>query len=58
MIELGQHAEFIIWAYVGVFAVTVALIAWVVAASRRTKAKLAALEAQGIRRRSDPGSAA
>ena len=45
-------AVFILWAYVGVAVVTLALIGGVWFASRRVKARLAALEAQGIRRRS------
>jgi hypothetical protein len=52
-----QDYLFIVWAYVGVAAVTLGLIATVWFASRRAKGRLAALEAQGIRRRSG-GSAA
>ena len=48
----AQDAIFIVWAYVGVAVVTLALIASVWWQSRRVKAKLAALDAQGIRRRS------
>jgi heme exporter protein CcmD len=40
MIDLGQHAQFIAAAYIGVFLVLFALIAWVAVASRRTKARL------------------
>ena len=43
---------FIVLAYVGVGVVTLGLIFWVWLQSRRVKLKLAALEAQGIRRRS------
>ncbi len=43
MIGLGQHAEFIIAAYAGVFLGLLALIAWVAVDSRRTKARLTAL---------------
>jgi len=43
---------FIILAYVGVGVVTLGLIFWVWLQSQRVKLKLAALEAQGIRRRS------
>ena len=53
MIDLGPHAQFIIAAYVGVAIVTFGLIAWTIWQSRQVKARLAALEAQGIRRRSD-----
>ena len=55
MIDLGQHAEFIIWGYVGVAGATLVLVGYVLWDSRRVKAKLAALEAQGIRRRSESG---
>ncbi len=43
---------FIVLAYVGVGVVTLGLIFWVWLQSQRVKLKLAALEAQGIRRRS------
>lgn len=52
MIELGQHAEFILWGYAGVALGTLALVAWVLWDSRRVADRLKALEAQGIRRRS------
>jgi heme exporter protein CcmD len=52
MIDLGQHAEYIVWGYLGVMVVSAALIAWVRWDSRRVGQKLKALEAQGIRRRS------
>ena len=48
----AQDAIFIVWAYVGVTLVTLALIGSVWWQSRRVKQKLATLEAQGIRRRS------
>jgi len=54
MIDLGPHANFIVAAYAGAAFVTLALIAWTAWRSRDAKARLAALEAQGIRRRSDP----
>jgi hypothetical protein len=53
---MPTHADdmiFIVWAYVGVVMVTLALIAVSWGQSRRVKAQLAALEAQGIRRRSE-----
>jgi heme exporter protein D len=53
MPDLGPHADFIVWAYAGVALATIALIAWVAGNARRARARLAALEAQGIRRRSD-----
>jgi heme exporter protein D len=53
MLDLGPHAVFIVTAYAGVAVVTAALIAWVALGSANVKRRLAALEAQGIRRRSD-----
>ncbi len=53
MPDLGPHAIFIVTAYTGVAIVTAALIAWVAWNSANVKRRLAALEAQGIRRRSD-----
>ena len=52
MINLGEHADFVISAYGGVTIITLAIIVYVALQSRRAKARLAALEAQGIRRRS------
>ena len=40
MIALGAHAEFIIAAYVGVFAGLAALIGWAIFATRQTKRRL------------------
>jgi heme exporter protein D len=53
MPDLGPHAMFIVSAYVGVAVVTAALIAWVAWNAASVKRRLAALEAQGVRRRSD-----
>lgn len=53
MPDLGPHAVFIVAAYLGVAVLVLALIAWVGWSSRRVKARLAALEAAGLRRRSD-----
>jgi heme exporter protein D len=53
MIDLGPHAGFIQAAYAGVAIVAVLLIGWIVWRSVQVKTRLAALEAQGIRRRSD-----
>jgi len=53
MIELGQHAEFIIWGYVGVAIAVAGLIGYVAWDGRRVRARLAALEARGVRRRSE-----
>ena len=56
MPDLGPHAVFIVWAYVGVAIVTAAIIAWVAWNSSSVKRRLATLEASGVRRRSDgPG---
>lgn len=44
---------FIVWAYAGVALVTLGLVVWVIVQSRQVKGRLAALEAQGVRRRSD-----
>jgi heme exporter protein D len=56
MIDLGQHAEFIIWGYAGVLVVALALVGYVLWDSRRVAQKLSALEAQGVRRRSAAGT--
>jgi heme exporter protein D len=47
-----EHAVFIFWAYLGVGILIVALIFYVAWSARRVAARLAALEARGIRRRS------
>lgn len=52
MIDLGPHAVFIVWAYIGVVVAVAGIIGLVVFDARRVKSKLAALEAQGVRRRS------
>ena len=56
MIDLGQHAEFIIWGYAGALVVTLGLVGYVLWDSRRVAARLKTLEAQGIRRRSAAGT--
>ncbi len=53
MIELGEHAQFIVWGYIGVAIGTLALTAWVLWQSRRVTERLRELESRGIRRRSD-----
>jgi hypothetical protein len=58
MITGNDEIIFIVWAYAGVGIVTLGLIAWVWWQSRSVKTRLAALEAKGIRRRSDSGTAA
>jgi heme exporter protein D len=50
--NLGPHAAFIIWAYAGVTLGVACLIAYAILDARRTRSRLAALEARGIRRRS------
>jgi len=52
MITGSAETVFIVWAYAGVGLVTLALIGAVWLAARRVRRRLAALEAQGIRRRS------
>lgn len=50
---LGEHWPYIAGAYAATLAAVAALIGWIVTDARRQEARLAALEAQGIRRRSD-----
>ncbi len=45
MIDLGQHADFILFAYAGIFAGLGLLIAMTVISARRTARRLAQLEA-------------
>ena len=52
MIDLGPHAVFIVWAYIGVVVAVAGLIGWTLYDARATDRKLADLEARGIRRRS------
>ena len=52
MIGEGMHFEFIAWAYAGVAVLTLGLIGYVIWEARAVKARLAALEKAGIRRRS------
>jgi heme exporter protein D len=51
--DLGPNAAFIIGAYSAAFLIVAALIAWVIADSRRQRQLLADLEARGITRRSE-----
>jgi heme exporter protein D len=53
MIDLGPHAVFIIWAYAGVTLAVGVLIAWRLAEARQIDRRITALEAQGVRRRSE-----
>ena len=57
MIELGPHAEFIVWSYAGVAVLLAAMIGYVAWDARQMQAKLKALEARGVRRRSDGAAA-
>jgi heme exporter protein D len=52
VIDLGPHAVFIVAGYAGVILGTLALVGWTWSQSRAVAARLKALEAQGIRRRS------
>ena len=55
--DLGPHAAFI-WACYGIVtAVLAALALWLVADGRRQQRLIDELEARGVRRRSDRGSA-
>jgi heme exporter protein D len=58
MIVLGPNAVFIIASYLGVALVVTLLILWTILDSRLQGKRLAALEADGIRRRSQtvPGN--
>lgn len=49
MIELGPHATFIVWAYLGAAIAVGGLIAWTLYDGRRTASKLADLEARNPR---------
>ena len=51
--NLGPHASFIIAAYAMAAVVVLGLIAWVIADHDAQRRRIAALEARGIRRRSD-----
>jgi heme exporter protein D len=52
MIDLGPHAVFIVWAYLGVALGVFGLLLWTLLDARATAARLAALETQ-LPRRSD-----
>ena len=51
--NLGQHADFIVAAYVVAALVLLLMIGWVVLDHRAQKRQLAKLETQGVTRRSD-----
>lgn len=46
MIDLGPHAVFIAWAYIGVALGVAALVAWTLVDASRTANKLAMLESR------------
>lgn len=52
MIDLGPHAVFIVWSYLGVAILITLLVAYLVWDRNRVNARLRALEERGIRRRS------
>lgn len=54
--DLGPHAAFILLSYGAAAFILGALVVGIVADHRRQKARLAALEARGITRRSDSRS--
>jgi heme exporter protein D len=56
MIDLGPHAVFIVWAYIGVAVAMIALVGWTIADARRVESRVTALEAGGVRRRSGPAA--
>lgn len=58
MIDLGNHAGFILAAYGATAAIVIALALWIVLDGRAQRRRLAALEARGIRRRSAKGGSA
>ena len=55
MIGLGEHAQYIAFAYAGVALVLGGLVARAILADRAARRRIAALEARGIRRRSQEG---
>jgi heme exporter protein D len=52
MMELGPHAAFIFAAYAAAGIVVALLVLWVFVDHRKQRSALAALEAQGVTRRS------
>jgi heme exporter protein D len=58
MIAGSAHVGFVVAAYAAAALVFVGLVAWLILDGRRLNARLVALEARGIRRRSaEPGAA-
>jgi len=58
LIDLGNHASFILAAYGATVVIVIALALWIVLDGRAQRRRLAALEARGIRRRSAKGGSA
>jgi len=54
MIDLGPHAVFIIWCYLGVALAVLGLIGWTLFDARRTTRQLAMLETRHPRRTTEP----
>ena len=52
MFDLGKHAVFIWWSYGIVTVVLAGLIVWLIWDWRRRQSQISALEARGVRRRS------
>ena len=53
MFGLEEHAGYILGAYAGVTVITFGMIIMTLLGSRRAKDRIAVLEAQGVRRRSE-----
>jgi heme exporter protein D len=51
--DLGPHAAFILLSYAAALIVLAALVGWILVDHRALKRTLAALEKQGVTRRSD-----
>ncbi len=56
--DLGPHTAFILASYGTFVLVLAALLIWLFADGKRQTDALAALEARGVKRRSQPGSGA
>jgi heme exporter protein D len=56
LVDLGPHAGFILAAYAAAALIAAALVAWVVIDHRLQRRVLADLDAQRVRRRSDPAA--
>lgn len=52
MIDLGPHAAYIVWSYLGVAILVGLVIGYLVMDRRRVNARLKALDRRGVRRRS------